>query len=775
MAVTISNKHELLWWLIFTIALVAIADTPKASAQFEMSSKKECALCHIMWMDEFRTNKETLIQWQPGNVLMKDTQGIVSAEEVCYSCHDGYVGDSRFSAWKDHNHPVFQKPSKDMTIPASLPLSNKDEIYCGTCHSPHSGREAVPGASPEETIPGPLAFLRLPNINSGLCEACHVNRADYRSTNGHPLHVTMPTIPEVLLKEGSVQGKPVERIICETCHKTHGAKGSRITVMANNQSGLCMVCHKERTITGSAHGAESMPGVRIPTEPIVSESGPCGICHGVHQSTGFRLMKKKGPSGNPATQLCLSCHNGDPASGIKSIGSHSHPIGIAASGKNGSGNTAMTIPQGLPLYDQFGAVLPSGSIQCFTCHDIHQWDPADAGNRGGPNVEGDASNSFLRIRADGASPLCTACHADKQSLLSFDHNLTLTAPQATNSLGKVPRNSGACGACHLPHNAMDQRLWAREIRLDHEGKPEYCRGCHSDSGPANAKQIRNNSHPSDIALNAPDFPPPTIINGTLPLFNPEGGTENGDRIGCRTCHEVHAWSAAKTFTPSDNLTANQEGDARNSFLRLPASPEPALCALCHPDENNIVGTDHDLLVSAPAASNLFGQVPIQSGQCGVCHAAHNSLNRRLQWNQVLPSVEQNQHPMDSLCLSCHSTNGAAAGKTPSVVGHPKGKLITSMLTPDKRDRDYIRIFDDEWKEVDVGDLSCSSCHSYYQWNHLFNGPGPGHNTEGDATNSFLRTSSEKSVCRDCHGETAIWRYLYYHSSQKRNLIKGLQP
>ena len=186
---------------------------------------------------------------------MKDTQGIVSAEEVCYSCHDGYVADSRFTVWKYHNHPTFQKPSKDVIIPSTLTLSNKGEIYCGTCHSPHSGRESAPGVSPEETIPGPLAFLRLPNINSSLCEACHITKADFHRTNGHPLHMDTMPIPQALFEQGSVQAEPKNTIICETCHKNHGAKGSHITVVDNSRSGLCMICHKERTISGSPHDA----------------------------------------------------------------------------------------------------------------------------------------------------------------------------------------------------------------------------------------------------------------------------------------------------------------------------------------------------------------------------------------------------------------------------------------------------------------------------------------------------------------------------------------
>lgn len=56
-------------------AVLAIASTAPAA---EMSSKRDCAICHVMWLSDFRTDKQTLIEWQPGNVLMQDSQGVVS-------------------------------------------------------------------------------------------------------------------------------------------------------------------------------------------------------------------------------------------------------------------------------------------------------------------------------------------------------------------------------------------------------------------------------------------------------------------------------------------------------------------------------------------------------------------------------------------------------------------------------------------------------------------------------------------------------------------------
>ena len=84
--------------LLFIIVLISLIINSPAFA-IEMSSKRDCAICHVMWMDDFRTGKETLIEWQPGEVPIKGAQDVVSSEEVCYSCHDGYV-NAKYMAQK---------------------------------------------------------------------------------------------------------------------------------------------------------------------------------------------------------------------------------------------------------------------------------------------------------------------------------------------------------------------------------------------------------------------------------------------------------------------------------------------------------------------------------------------------------------------------------------------------------------------------------------------------------------------------------------------------
>jgi predicted CXXCH cytochrome family protein len=287
----------------------------------------------------------------------------------------------------------------------------------------------------------------------------------------------------------------------------------------------------------------------------------------------------------------------------------------------------------------------------------------------------------------------------------------------------------------------------------------------------------------DVVLKGKDIPPPDRVGKTLPLYNAQGGAHGGTRIMCRTCHDPHVWSAsASTAAPveeaaatTDKAAAMVEGDAADSFLRRVASPKPDLCVVCHPDTALLVGTDHDLFVTAPQAKNLQGRTVAATGQCGVCHAVHDSPKRRLLWAQAYGPVEKNQHSMNRLCTGCHSKSGVAADKIPAVATHPKGMLIDNIFTFTNRPTGYIKIFNDQWKEVNVGNLSCSSCHSFYQWDHRIKRPGPGRKVEGNADTSFLRASSDNTVCIDCHGQTAIWRYLYFHSPKKRAMLKAVRP
>ena len=121
--------------------------------------------------------------------------------------------------------------------------------------------------------------------------------------------------------------------------------------------------------------------------------------------------------------------------------------------------------------------------------------------------------------------------------------------------------------------------------------------------------------------------------------------------------------------------------------------------------------------------------------------------------------------MAALCRSCHSKGGIAEKKVPLVATHPKGKLINNARYSGKGNK--IPIFDNDGREVDAGDITCSSCHNAHQWDPYNRRKGSYKKLEGNAMNSFLRNTSHNIVCIVCHGREAIYRYMNFHNPEIR--------
>jgi len=740
---------------------------PSTAPALEMSSKRGCAICHVMWIDDFRTDKKTLIKWQPTNVLMKDTQGVVSSEEICYSCHDGYVNDSRATLWKYNRHKTFVKPSKNVTIPSVLPLSNKDEIYCGTCHSAH-GVDTEPSARSLFT-----PFSRIKNIDSSLCEMCHGQETNFKRSNGHPLHTTQLKLPVMLFELGGVRSNVENKVICQSCHKVHGAKGDKITIVDNANSRLCVICHeKQKSLINTKHDMRlSLPDIINIKQQRVSQSGPCGTCHTPHNAANKRLWARTLGSGVLATQMCLSCHGEKSGYDTKHIGNISHPV-------DDEPTPETSIPDTLPLYTAGLARSPKGRVQCFTCHDVHRWSPDSSTDQGGKNIEGDGSNSFLRISNSVSSDLCLGCHKDKRQLITSDHNLIVTAPAEKNIQGLMADQSGPCGVCHVPHNASGERLWAKKISANKDMVTQLCVGCHNKDGAAKAKLIGNHYHPVNIPFKMSNLKGaggkiPTL----LPFYDSSGkiiSDERDGKIECMTCHEPHTWDPKHTGPFLNYTSKNMEGDSTNSFLRKANFSSSDLCKVCHADKALVDGTAHDLKVTAPKAVNLLGQTVKESGTCGACHLVHNSPNKLKLWARRYGPVAKDESNMDALCTSCHSKKNVAENKIPLIATHPAKKLIININRVNKDNKNYTLLFDKNGEEVNVGNLSCPSCHNAHQWSNKEKGVKS--KTEGSLFGKFLRSESYKMVCMDCHGLEALLKYVYFHDPDKRVTSKEpLEP
>ena len=689
---------------------------------------------------------------------------------------------------------------------------------CSACHLPHEGEGLKMWARPIDKTQDPMAAL---------CLSCHNSEGIAKKhTTGkysHPVGVNisrlnrkvdLPTFDETGMKLLNVKAGKVS---CASCHDPHqwnakdaddkgeiGEDGNNRTRFLRKPNGedaaLCKTCHQEKwRIARSKHDMRFMaPDARNAIGQTVAESGICGACHLVHNAKAERLWARSDLGGNgTGYAACLGCHNEKGLAKNKTLGEHSHPLnvpikslGIKDDHKNWTLENKNSIKgeklslKALPLYDESGRpVDKNGRVGCGSCHDPHSWSKLAYQQAKDPSrLEGDTDSSFLRIPDQSRSALCVNCHVDKKSIYLTKHDLTDEADDyikpvdrkntdGKNKLDNVIGDAvpGVCMHCHQPHNAKGAALWARDKGDGKAPIEALCTDCHQPGAMAENKLPGEHSHPLQVDSKA------ITHNKDIPFFDDKGRRDHKDgRVDCASCHNPHQWDPENADHKSPEI-AGEEGSTTSSFLRKTADKNSALCVSCHEDKKTILGTDHDLWVSAPHETNTLQQERLESGVCGQCHIPHQSSDGLYLWAREL---SPRGDPVEQRCRSCHAQTKIAAAKVPEQTKHPRQVNIWS---PELRQQIYgkavpqILAFDPQGRRTDFGAITCASCHNPHQWQADSKKPGTGELREGDAMNSFLRSNdSESIVCQDCHGNDSIYRYKYFHAKdahQKHHMFK----
>jgi predicted CXXCH cytochrome family protein len=734
---------KFLFHIIFMVLLSLMCRPALAAdAPRNPDSAKECALCHYRWIDTF------FIDGRGSDLVPYQAEKVVATAEICFSCHDGSVVDSRARVYNDQHHPINKPPPPTMEIPSIFPLDSKGNMQCATCHTAH-GVSSEMGM--EKTV-----FLRASNTNSEICRMCHKDKDGGPATGNHPVDTTKLEISEKLKSHGAAEGKEKNQVICETCHSVHGSPNENFLVESTKNSELCLDCHLDKAgLINTAHDLRrTAPNEKNSKGQTAAETGTCGSCHMVHGSRKLVLWAREiiTESENPAENLCISCHNEQGIGKKKLITGHSHPVNVNLQEKG--------LKTSLPIFNRKGRrVERNGLMSCPTCHDPHRISAVQSAalEAGAKEV----NTYFLRKDNMPGSALCKDCHVNQAFVDNTDHDLRLTGAKEKNSKGKIPSESGVCGVCHLVHGSQNSlALWAKGITAQSKNPAQdLCLSCHNNDhgGVADKKIISERTHPVDIE------PARKGLSTTLPLYERDGkATSEGGVMTCATCHDPHRWDPTKK-APQKSVVG--EGNAQNSFLRQSSAPQSTLCENCHGDKAYIGKTDHDMNVTAPKSKNVLDQTPAESGMCGACHYVHNGKSKLKLWAR---GMGQGNGVLDMFCNDCHSNAGIGNAKVPIVSDHPDGMLITNVGRNTKGKANYFPMFDNKTgKSATVGDISCSSCHDVHQWNPKFKEKGPGKNIEGRATNSFLRMQTYGIMCVDCHGLDALFRFKYYHDSRKR--------
>jgi predicted CXXCH cytochrome family protein len=792
-----SPRVWLLLWLWSCLPLLA-ADLHPREMPRNPSSAKECAICHYRWVDTF------FVDARGTELVPLQTEKVEGRSEMCFSCHDGSVLDSRWAFEKERGHPSGVPPRPGMVVPANFPLDEKGNMQCVTCHSAH-GVSTGPGQTTS-------TFLRVNNTNSAICLLCHTTMAGNAAGDNHPMGTVTNNVPPEL-REKHVPAETAGHLItCETCHIPHGDHEERLLKLSVSDSMICLTCHRDKnyvnpdgsrnlyhvinvvptnaTIPGllmtngarlakngaltcltchkihqnqiekhllvakvdnqssfclnchtnqqglilSQHNlALKFPDARNLDGKTVAESGPCSACHLPHKNA---LALAGG--GEVISGLCLSCHGPAGISAKTNLLGRSHPVGISLS--NAQATAKITMPTTLPLFNSWRHPATNGNLTCITCHDPHR-----------RPIEGAPLVSAKFLRGPVAS-LCQECHSQQAWVSNSKHDLSVVAPTLNNIQGQSPTQSGACSSCHLVHSATDS-TWAQPWLLT-ANPAEKCLGCHRADGAAPKKLLQGHSHPIDVT------PPVISSQTTLPVYFDSSHTNGLGKLTCITCHDPHRWDPSSVATAG----AQEDGTARNSFLRLAAAPAPTLCAACHPNETRVIRTEHDLAFFSPNITNLLGQTAAATGPCGACHLMHQAPIQAKLWAKDLQRTAPNMPVADMMCRSCHNPQGVASSKVPMFSYHPP-VMVVHLPSSAGYDLTFFPLFDPiSGKQVNGGTIACSSCHNVHQWTVRDSSLAPGRNLEGDSNNSFLRHSSAELPCKVCHGRDSIYRYQYYHKS-----------
>ena len=100
--------------------------------------------------------------------------------------------------------------------------------------------------------------------------------------------------------------------------------------------------------------------------------------------------------------------------------------------------------------------------------------------------------------------------------------------------------------------------------------------------------------------------------------------------------------------------------------------------------------------------------------------------------------------------------------------HPHKDVVLRNFDRPGRKGDW-PLFTKDGKEVHVGgEIACETCHDPHVWSK-WQKKAPGKPVEGTVINSFLRNRDVSgSICVDCHGLDALYRYKFFHYKQARS-------
>ena len=268
------------------VGLVVVPSTTVVLAE-EAADQFDCKVCHIMKIRDFkgrRANPITPVEEFPEEPT--GVQDIASTSDMCLSCHDGFVEDSR-DLWIGgyRGHRLGMVPSEAISAPElegspEFPMNEDGRMYCGTCHSAHLNE-----ADGARTKVKP--FMR-GSVGGHICRACHQDEAAIVDS-GHD--------------KGSRRSRDFERRgTCGTCHAPHGSDLPLMWARSQGEGDLVL-----NTYCRSCHDDGPNPGEH--PAGVVAWSQDVRQSFRNHTPAEMPVYDADGRAARVGTIGCPTCHN----------------------------------------------------------------------------------------------------------------------------------------------------------------------------------------------------------------------------------------------------------------------------------------------------------------------------------------------------------------------------------------------------------------------------------------------------------------------------------
>jgi len=339
--------------VILLLSVLADSSSARIKTPSNPNSAKACAICHYRWIDTF------FVLGKGTDLVSYQSEKVVATAQMCYSCHDGSVQDSRRKANKNFMHKINTPVPEHMHIAARFPLGKNNSMQCATCHTPH--------ALPSADTTGETIFMRASLRDSAMCLMCHADK-DHIITSKHNLVISAPA-------EKNLEGKTAaDTGPCSACHLQH-ASARDLSGNRDFSTRLCITCHSPGNIAASSQLRDNQHPLQTHARaggdasglPLFNAAGDretsglitCATCHDVHRwdpnsAKGEIRAAVKGDRTNsflrmPAPQLCTDCHSAQ------------------AYIENSDHDLSITAPESVNTLAQ----NPNQSGLCGACHLVH--------------------------------------------------------------------------------------------------------------------------------------------------------------------------------------------------------------------------------------------------------------------------------------------------------------------------------------------------------------------------------------------------------------------